>query len=638
MDSYRTLEEWGPGSFGDFCLVEDLKENTKYVIKKVECMDEREANLAAKEAAALLRLQHPNICAYKEFFITWDNKISSLFFCLVTDFYPYGDVAALVSRNRQRVQNTEEKLIQILLGQTIDALVYIHKHNLTHRNLKSSNIFLKDETSFLIGDLLLETLAADEMRMKKRLDDGWWLWTAPEALRLTYSEKSDVWSLGCILLELMTCSVYTGEMVVSILNEIRVNPRCLEKVVPALQSMADYSSDLCQLLPLMLQMEPEKRCTVNELVEVACVKQCLALAASPLSALKHPLLPGTIHQLAEAPIDQILEFMQRHSDSEDAQIAAIRQLSAYARHPDGWQHIEEILPLVLQAMQLHCSSSDVLLDGCKFLQDLVTNALEHGSDSESFTSRDLVLTLVAAARSFADNRSLLPLICQVLILLSTNEAATEILGQTGFLEDVVKVMGGSLQSREMCVCCCRLLWSIGAAGGSSQSVWLELAVPRMVTLLSGYMEDAAVVEVALGALWITCLKGCVAEKETERVSQVLLETLQTHPTRPALVKNGLLALASIIRTSELALYRILLPGTGKSVISLVKEIYQLHSDDPEIVENICLLFYDMAQYGDIRAELLSQHVESLLREINVKYESTEEIVSLAQSTLSSLEI
>ncbi|KAE8582312.1 hypothetical protein XENTR_v10020076, partial [Xenopus tropicalis] len=464
MDNYRILEEWGPGTFGDACLVEELKGNTQYVIKKVECMDEREANLAAGEAAPLLRLRHPNICAYREFFVTWDNKISALFFCLATDYCAHGDVAAMVRRNRQRVQNTEEKVIQVLLGQSINALIYIHQQNLLHRNLKPSNIFLKDESTFLIGDLLPERLLSDEMRIEKRLGDEWRLWAAPEAMTLTYSEKSDVWSLGCVLLEVMSCSLYTGEMVASLLREIRAEPLCVGKLVPTLQAIGGYPAGLCQLLPLMLQIEPEKRCTAIELVGVPYVKQCLALIGSTLSGQKKTLPSGAIAELEEAGVEKTLEFMQRHSDFEDAQTAAISHLSAYARHPDGLGHIEEIIALVVQAMRLHCSSLDILLDGSKLLQDLLTQALEHGYEGESFTSNDLVVTLVAAARSFPHNMSLLSVIYRVIIILCTNEAATEMLGKAGFLEGVAKIMGRVLQSREMCVSCCRLLWSIGTAG------------------------------------------------------------------------------------------------------------------------------------------------------------------------------
>lgn len=48
---------------------------------------------------------------------------------------------------------------------------------------------------------------------------------------------------------------------------------------------------------------------------------------------------------------------------------------------------------------------------------------------------------------------------------------------------------------------------------------------------------------------------------------------------------------------ELAAYRVVVPQSGKNGLSLIKELYLLYSDDPEIVENICQLFNQMATYG-----------------------------------------
>ncbi|KAG9470901.1 hypothetical protein GDO78_016386, partial [Eleutherodactylus coqui] len=166
------LEEWGAGAFGVSCLVEKLGEGRKFAIKKVECIDEREGNLALEEALPLLELQHPHICSYKEFFMVWDHKISSLCFCLVMDYCERGNLEQMVQENRQQGKIISEEIIQQFLGQATDALIYIHKKCVTHRNLKPSNILLRRADFFVISDFLPRTLAADEMKMKIRVDPG----------------------------------------------------------------------------------------------------------------------------------------------------------------------------------------------------------------------------------------------------------------------------------------------------------------------------------------------------------------------------------------------------------------------------------------------------------------------------------
>ncbi|XP_032993655.1 serine/threonine kinase-like domain-containing protein STKLD1 [Lacerta agilis] len=70
------------GALGTMLIVESKVEKErdggrkKYIMKKVECIDEKQANDALQEAMELLKLNHENICSYKEFFIIWDNKVT----------------------------------------------------------------------------------------------------------------------------------------------------------------------------------------------------------------------------------------------------------------------------------------------------------------------------------------------------------------------------------------------------------------------------------------------------------------------------------------------------------------------------------------------------------------------------------
>ncbi|KAF7241037.1 Serine/threonine kinase-like domain-containing protein STKLD1, partial [Varanus komodoensis] len=174
----------------------------------VECVDEKQGNDALKEVMALLKLEHRNICAYKEMFIIWDNKISSIFLCLVMHYSGQGDLSMLIKAKRQKREEIQFRVVQIFLGQMVDALLYIHQQNIFHRNIKPSNILLNGEASFMLGDFSSETLMTDEMKWKIRVQEvpHFKSWMAPEALKFCFSDKSDIWSLGCVLLEIMSCS------------------------------------------------------------------------------------------------------------------------------------------------------------------------------------------------------------------------------------------------------------------------------------------------------------------------------------------------------------------------------------------------------------------------------------------------
>lgn len=105
MEKYEVLQRLQPGALGTV-LVAGLKaeRNAKdrFVIKQVECIDEKQANEALKEAMGLLQLHHSSICAYKEMFVTWDNEISSLYLCLVMQHSGQVDLSSLIKTKRQK--------------------------------------------------------------------------------------------------------------------------------------------------------------------------------------------------------------------------------------------------------------------------------------------------------------------------------------------------------------------------------------------------------------------------------------------------------------------------------------------------------------------------------------------------------
>ncbi|XP_053551935.1 serine/threonine kinase-like domain-containing protein STKLD1 [Bombina bombina] len=635
MEQYKVLGEWKSGVIGQTCIVEESQgEKRRFALKKVECIDERHANLVLNQAMELLKLQHHNVCTYKEFFMIWDNKISSLFFCQAMELCDQGSLSDIIHRNRQLKEEIDEEIIQKFLAQTIDALVYIHKNKIIHRNLKPNNILLKDAT-FLMSDFAVEKLMTDEMKIKTRLDAGCTLWMAPESLRCFYSIKSDVWSLGCILLDMMTCSSHTDAELAVLLQLIREDRPHLERVVTSLG--VGYSADLSQALLCMLQINPEDRASVYELINTPYVKRCLLLIGSPLLGLKKSLPCGAVDELNEGGVHNTIEFMKKYADFEDAQISAIQHLSKHIAQQDGLLDMDQITQLVVQAMKLHSDSLDIQLEGGKLIQYFVSHAIGHEQQSECFTNNELMNILVQDIRSFHHNSEMLTVAFKLMMMLSANDTAAGLLGKTGVLQDIVRIMAHSIDNRELCVSCCGLLWGVGMAEEHSGAVWLKHAVPIIFTLIRKYLSDGQLVESACSCLWILCLKGCVEEKQIESVIWVLLDSLQSHPDGQILVKNACLALSSLIRASELAAFRLLVPVDEKSGLSIVKDLCVLHSDDPEVVENICLLFNEMAHYEDCRAEMLLQHLELFLQDIKDKYASTEEIVTLVQDTLSKLE-
>ena len=86
--------------------------------------------------------------------------------------------------------------------QLLRGLKYIHSANVLHRDLKPSNILLNANGELKICDLGLARVASDAMT--EYVGTRWY--RAPELLlnSSTYTTAIDMWSVGCIFLELMT--------------------------------------------------------------------------------------------------------------------------------------------------------------------------------------------------------------------------------------------------------------------------------------------------------------------------------------------------------------------------------------------------------------------------------------------------
>ncbi|XP_073397489.1 serine/threonine kinase-like domain-containing protein STKLD1 [Dendrobates tinctorius] len=640
----KVLEEWDAGAFGVTCHVEELEGGRKFAVKKVECMDEREGNLTLKEvkriyiwqqAMSLLELQHPHVCSYREFFMIWDPKVSSLFFCLVMDYCDGGNLERMVQETRLQRKLMNEKIIQRFLGQAIDALIYAHKQCGPHRNLKPSNILMKEENVFLISDFVPQTLATDEMKMKIRLDPVHKIYMAPESLGLQYTDKSDIFSLGCILLDLMTTSMKTDAEVSALLEMIKMDPLCLHQHLEEIQYKVGYSEELCQLLTKMLKIHPEERPRAHDLLRDPYVIKCLALVGSPLSGVKKTLPPGVLDEFKDGGIEKVMGLMQRYPDYEEAQLSALKHLAKYDSERNGPLDIGDTIHLVSLSMSTHADSSAVQWEGSRALQRLISQALER-EDYESFSSDQLIGTLVEAARGYPQNAELISAIFSVMMMISVSESAAEALRRTGFLSDLVTIMESSLEDRALCQSCCALIWSLAMTENQTEGDCLRKAVPVIGTLLRKYLVDGPLIESACTALWTLGMKGLIMAEQSESLTLLLLDALRAHSQRPLLSKNVCLALTALVVTSELAVLRVLVPVADESGLSLITKLYRLHTDDPEMVENVCLLLSEMAHYGSAHPELFLQHVDQLMGEIKARYDCLEEITTLADTALSRL--
>ena len=113
-----------------------------------------------------------------------------------------GDLLNKIDRIRTgRESRMTEKAAWSILIQMIHGLEALHELKIIHRDLKCANIFLTKEGVVKIGDLNVSKVAK---RGLLKTQTGTPYYASPEVWQdRPYDYKSDIWSLGCVLYEMV---------------------------------------------------------------------------------------------------------------------------------------------------------------------------------------------------------------------------------------------------------------------------------------------------------------------------------------------------------------------------------------------------------------------------------------------------
>lgn len=165
--------------------------NEKVAIKKIyKKDDDKYKKYIEKEIEIMYKLNHKNIIKLYETIYTEQYIFLILELCN-TDLYKF-------------IQNNElnEENIQYIIKQIVEAIKYIMDNNIVHRDLKPHNILINKNLDIKLADFgfareFKDTLLSDTIC-------GSPLYMAPEILNnQKYNIKSDIWSLGIIMYEMV---------------------------------------------------------------------------------------------------------------------------------------------------------------------------------------------------------------------------------------------------------------------------------------------------------------------------------------------------------------------------------------------------------------------------------------------------
>lgn len=106
-----------------------------------------------------------------------------------------------------------EELTASCVTQVLEGLEYLHHNGTLHANLKATNILITQSRDIKLSDFGISHNLNVIKHRRKCLS---WMpnWSAPEVLLLMpASKESDIWSLGCTIIELLTGNPPYGDMI-----------------------------------------------------------------------------------------------------------------------------------------------------------------------------------------------------------------------------------------------------------------------------------------------------------------------------------------------------------------------------------------------------------------------------------------
>ena len=263
LGHYTITSLLGAGGMGEVYLAEDLLLGRRIALKLLPAhftVDGERVRRFEQEARAASGLNHPNIVTIHEI-----GRADSAHF-IATEFIDGETLRASLSRSRLSLRAALDVAIQVA-----SALVAAHKAGIVHRDIKPENIMVRrDDRVVKVLDFglakLLETHAqqrADSAAPTRALVKtgagvvmGTVSYMSPEQARgLAVDERTDIWSLGVVLYEMVAGRLpFAGETASDCVAAIlKTEPPVLTRHAP------DVPAELERIVAKALRKDAEER-------------------------------------------------------------------------------------------------------------------------------------------------------------------------------------------------------------------------------------------------------------------------------------------------------------------------------------------------------------------------------------------
>lgn len=263
VDRYLPIEKLGEGASGAVYLCKDRLLENEVAVKTLRFLNSEQLLSFQNEARLISQLTHPRVVKIMDFGATDAG-------------YPYMVLEYIDGVNLkllllEKGRLSWEEACQIVV-QMCEALTYTHGKGVYHRDLKPSNIMIEDLQECRIK-LIDFGVAALKLDRESQVDyQGTTIVGTPaymgpdQANGYSYDSRSEVYSIGCVLFELLTGEqLLLGETALETIN------RHINETIPPISKFIrdDYPKKLDKILSTCLAKNPDDRYQNVELLQNA---------------------------------------------------------------------------------------------------------------------------------------------------------------------------------------------------------------------------------------------------------------------------------------------------------------------------------------------------------------------------------
>jgi hypothetical protein len=197
IQGFTPVKSLGSGATANVCLCE-RPDKTQVVLKVLKAEGSGDSDLLSRfvqEYFAASSIDSPYVAK------VFEHGFSETHAYIVMEYFPAGDLRARIARDRP---GPEEALI--IIGSILSALTSVHAAGIIHRDLKPANVMFRDDGTIALVDFGSARRDADPVaRTLAGVVIGTPYYLSPEqALGGTADERSDLYSVGVMLYELLT--------------------------------------------------------------------------------------------------------------------------------------------------------------------------------------------------------------------------------------------------------------------------------------------------------------------------------------------------------------------------------------------------------------------------------------------------